>query len=155
MSMQISSPVTGSAQADLTSPTYTLVDDVAPESNQLQYAVSALGGTQTGVDTSSVSKPFTVTVSKPKTIRVLGPVNPVTGALRSVPVNVYKVITRKGVDVLAGQPASIARVETLVYVPAGSDLADHVNLQAMASLHIGALSQISSELGDTMLEGTL
>lgn len=49
MTWSPSSPLTGASQSDLTSPTYTLTSDVAPNSNGEQAAVTALGGTQTGV----------------------------------------------------------------------------------------------------------
>jgi hypothetical protein len=60
MSFAPTSPVTGAAQSGLTAPTYTLTADVAPAQNAKQYAVTALGGTQTGVISHSVAAPFTL-----------------------------------------------------------------------------------------------
>lgn len=149
------SNVTGSAQTGLTSPTYTVVADQAPDVNAKQWFVSALGGTQTGVDIHSVAKPFTMTFFRPKNPQVLGPVNPVTGALTKVPTNVYKVITRKGVLPLTNQPARALIIRTEIEVPAGSDTADAEDIRAALSMHIGGLSQVSSGLGDTLIQGTL
>jgi len=100
MSLTLTSPVTGGAQTGLTSPTYTLATDTAPTSAGKQYAVSALGGTQAGVDASSTpSRPFTWTGSRPAVLRQLPALNASTGLLPNVPNNVYKVLVRKGVTV--------------------------------------------------------
>lgn len=155
MTVSLTSPVTGSAETSLTSPTYTHVADQAPDVNAKQYAVTALGGTQTGVIVHSVAAPFTVSAWRPKTFKVLPQVNPVTGQVGSVPMNTYKVITRKGVLPLAGQNYAIARMTTIIEIPAGSDTADPANLRAMQSMHIGSLTQVSSGLGDTTIAGVL
>lgn len=147
------SPVTGAAQTGFTSPTYTITADTAPDSNGKQHAVTAIGGTQAGVDVSSVSRPFTATFVKPKTLRVLGSANPVTGIISNVPRNTYKLITRKGVTPLAGQPSQTMLVTTIIEVPAGSDTADASNVRAALSLHIGLLSQQSAGVGDTGTSG--
>lgn len=155
MTISLSSPVTGATQTGLSSPTYTLTSDLASESNARQWAVTALGGTQTGVDAHSVARPFTVTAGKPKTIRYLGKPNPVTGVINSVPLNRYFVITRKGVTPLAGQPSANMVIRTTVDVVAGSDLADPANVRAALSLHIGSLNQVSSGIGDTCVTNIL
>jgi hypothetical protein len=149
------SPITGSAQTGLTAPTYTILADNAPDSNGKQFYVSALGGTQTGVTTHSVASPFTLSMFRPKVLKTLAPVNAVTGVLRSVGVNSYKVITRKGAIVLAGQAFRTANVTTEINAPAGSDLADPIELRAMLSCHIGLLTQLSNELGNSVTTGTI
>lgn len=154
MTITVTSPITGSAQTGLTSPTYTLTLDTPPSSAAKQNAVTALGGTQTGVDAHSVARPFTVTVARPSVLKVLSPLNP-NGQLKNVPRNVYKIITRKGVTPLAGQPAIVATVTTEISIPAGSDLADAANLRAMLSAHIGTLSQQSAGIGDTAVSGLI
>lgn len=153
MTYSVTSPVTGSAQTGFTTPTYTLVTDVAPDSNGKQHAVSAIGGTQTGVDVSSVSRPFTATFIRPKTLKSLGAMNPVTGVISNIPRNTYKLITRKGVLPLAGQPSQTMLVTTIIEVPAGSDTADAANVRAALSLHLGILSQQSAGIGDTGVSG--
>jgi len=156
VSFTLTSPVTGGAQTGLTSPTYTIQTDTAPTSAGKQYAVSALGGTQSGVDTaSSPSRPFTVTLSRPQVLRTLGPVDPVTGVLRSVPRNTYKVIVRKGVTPLAGQSASVLNATLELAIPAGADIADAANVRAAISLLIGSLNQISASIGDTLVTGVI
>jgi len=155
MSVTITSPITGLAQTGFTSPTYTHVTDTAPDSNGRQVAVTAVGGTQTGVITHSVAAPFTITVVRPKVYKVLGKANPVTGLISNVPKNVYKLITRKGVLPLSGQPYSTMLVTTIIEVPAGSDLADAANVRAAISAHLGSLSQQSAGFGDTAVTGIL
>jgi hypothetical protein len=131
------------------------VEDVAPSANGEQVAIDTIGGTQSSVVAHSVSKPFTITAFRPATFKTLPLVNPVSGQLPRVPVNVYKVITRKGVVPLSGQAPVIMLIETLIHVPAGSDTADPTNVQAALSAHAGALWDQSAGLGDTLLNGVL
>lgn len=155
MTISVTSPITGSAQTGLTAPTYTLTVDTPPGPNAKQNAVTALGGTQTGVTTHSVASPFTITASRPLVFKQLAPVNPVTGVLKNVPKNAFKVITRKGVVPLAGQPQQVMMIETIINLPAGADTADAANVRAALSAHIGALSQQSAGVGDTTVTGIL
>lgn len=155
MAFAPTTPITGSAQTGLTTPTYTIAQDSNPDANGKQYYVSALGGTQTGVLAHTVASPFTVSMFRPKTLKGLSPVNPATGQLRSVPFNTYKVLTRKGVLPLAGQPAKVALIKTELDIPAGADLADALSLRAAISAHIGLLTQISDALGLSVLTGTI
>jgi len=67
--------------------------------------------------------------------------------------NVYKVITRKGVTPLAGQPSRTLLITTSIEVPAGADTADAPNVRAALSAHIGTLSQQSAGIGDTGVSG--
>jgi hypothetical protein len=156
MSITYTSPVTGAAQTGLTSPTYTVVADNAPPGNPgEQVAVTALGGTQTGVVAHSISVPFTTNTTRPATYKVLGQPNPTTGVIANVPKNVHKVITRKGVLPLAGQPYAAMIIETIISVPAGSDTADPANIRAALSMHLGVLAQQSAGIGDLVINGVL
>lgn len=155
MSFTPTSPITGAAQTGFTTPTYTFVDDIAPDFNGKQRAVTALGGTQAGVTVHSVASPFTLTFMRPKSFRALGQPNPVTGVVKNVPINTYKTITRKGVTVLAGQPAQTMLISTTISVPAGADSADAANIRAALSAHIGLLSQQSAGIGDSSISGVI
>lgn len=155
MTVNITSPVTGAAQTGFTSPTYTHVTDTAPDSNGKQVAVTALGGTQTGVTVSSVSSPFTTTFVRPKVLRALSVVDPVTGVLRSIPRNEYHLITRKGAIPLAGQAATTAQARTTMSVPAGTDAASPAEIRAMLSMHFGVIAQQSAGIGDTVVSGVM
>lgn len=154
MAVSLTSPVTGSAQTGLTSPTYTVLADQQPDINAEQHYVSALGGTQAGVRTHAASDPFTTAFWRDKTIKVLGQLG-LNGMYGNVPVNKYKHITRKGVIVAAGQPARVMIVRTEIECPAGAESYDFANVAAALSLHIGALSQQSAGLGDTVKSGSL
>lgn len=154
MAFTPSSPVTGAAQTGLTSPTYTLTADVAPDANGKQYAVTALGGTQTGVGTHSIADPFTSTLFRPKNLRVLGQPDSL-GVIRNVPRNTFKLITRKGVLPLTGQARQTMLIHTVMEVPAGVDTADPLALRAALSLHYGLLWQQSSGIGDTVITGII
>lgn len=155
MSFAPTSPVTGAAVSGFTSPTYTITTDVAPNINGKQYAVTALGGTQTGVDSNTVSKPFTMTFFRPQQLKVLPSINPVTGVIKNVPVNSYKFITRKGAVPAVNQQTQVARITTTIDVPAGTDTYEPEEIKAMLSAHIGTLSQQSSGIADTVITGIL
>lgn len=147
--INLTSPITGSAQTGFTTPTYTFVEDVAPDTNGKQVAVTALGGTQVGVVAHSGSSPFTLTFWKQKVYKLLGVPNPVTGVIRDVANNGGGFIVRKGVTPLVGQPVRVADITVRWNIPAGADSNDAANVRAMFSAAIGALSQQSAGIGDT------
>lgn len=155
MSFAPSTPLTGAAVTGLTTPTYTLTTDVAPNINGKQYAVTALGGTQTGVDVNTVSKPFSISFFRPPVLRALPQANPVTGVIKNVPMNTYKLITRKGVLPAANQNAMTARVTTIIEVPAGSDTYEPEDLKAMLSAHFGVGWAQASGIADTVVSGII
>jgi len=149
------SPVTGAAQTGFTTPAYVLVADVAPDVNARQQAVSSVTGTQTGVRSHTASDPFTLTSMRPKVFQPLGKANPTTGVVKYVPQNRFRVLVRKGAIPLAGQATAIASMDCIMSIPAGSDTADAPSLRAMLSLGIGALSQQSAGIGDTLVTGIM
>lgn len=155
MTINIPGTITGTSQTGLTSPTYTSTVDTPPNVNSKQVAITGLGGTQAGVNTHSVSKPFTVTATRPASFAVLGKPNPTTGLISSFPRNTTKILTRKGVLVLAGQPNQIMIIRTEIEMPAGADTADTPNVRAALSAHNGLLSQVSAGIGDTLIDGVL
>lgn len=155
MSFAPASPVTGAVVTGLTSPTYTIVADTPPNVNGKQYAVSALGGTQTNVDINTVSKPFTVAMFRPPQLRSVPAPNPVTGVMRDIPVNSYKIVTRKGASPAANQQNIPFTIETVIRVPAGVDTYEPEEVKAAISLHFGVLAAQSSGIADTVLTGVL
>lgn len=155
MSFLPTSPITGAAVSGLTSPTYTIATDVAPSINGKQFAVTGLGGTQTNVDINSVSKPFTISFFRPVTLKSLPAVNPATGIIKNVPMNQYKLITRKGVLPAANQSLMVARITTTFEIPAGSDTYEPEELRAMISAHVGTLSAQASGIADTVITGVM
>lgn len=155
MSFAPSTPVIGAAVTGLTSPTYTIVADVAPSINGKQYAVSALGGTQTGVDVNTVSKPFTLTFFRPAVLKVLPQANPVTGIVKNVPLNTYKLITRKGVAPAVNQSIMVARITTTIEIPAGSDTYEPEDIRALISAHFGTGWAQASGIADTVISGVI
>lgn len=156
MSYSPTSPVTGSTQTGLTSPTYTISADSAPEgANAKQYAVTALGGTQTGVTVHSAASPFTLNFVRQKVLKTLQGVAGQLTLVGRAPMNRHKLITRKGVTVLSGQPAQTMMVSTVIEVPAGAETADSANVRAALSAHFGMLAQQTSGIGDTAVNGVL
>jgi hypothetical protein len=153
--INLTSPITGTAQTGFTAPTYTLTSDQAPDTNGRQFAVTAVGGTQVGVTTHSGSSPFTITYWKAKLYKMLGIQNPVTGVIRDVPNNSGGFIVRKGMTPLAGQPIRVGDITIKWNIPSGCDVNDAPNVRAMFSAAIGALSQQSAGIGDTAVTNIL
>lgn len=154
MSVSLTSPVTGASVDDLTSPTYTLTEDSAsPNAHSKQWAVTALGGTQSGVDSHSISNPFTITIERPAQFRGVGQPNPVTGVLGNQPRNVFKVRLRKGLTPLSGQADQICPIEIRIPVVAGADTADVNSIQAAISCLGGVLYGDADQLANWLVDG--
>lgn len=146
--MALTSPFNGAtATGYLTSPTYTVVADLAPSANGKQYAVSALGGTQTDVEISSVGQPFTLTMFKPTLLKQAPTLNPATGQFSSpVGRNTFRLIVRKGMIPLAGQSPIVGTVDVSISIPAGAGDADPNSMAALLSAAIGAMSDQSTAI---------
>lgn len=154
MAFSPSTPIVGAAITGLTSPTYTIAADTPPNASSKQFAVTALGGTQTGVTAHSISSPFTQTMFRPSAFKVLSPPN-AAGVVRSFPKNTFEILTRKGVGVLANQPTQLMTIRTTITIPAGADVYDAINVKAAQSAHFGLLAQIPQGVSDTVITGTL
>lgn len=155
MTIAIPGSITGAPQTGFTTPGYTTTADTPPDVNSKQAAVTAVTGTQAGVTSHSVSSPFTLTVTRPKSSAVLGKPNPTTGLITSVPNNTYKILTRKGVTPAAGQPFATLIMRTEIQVPAGADTYDPANVRAAQSAHIGVLWAVAAGIGDTTINAVL
>lgn len=155
MTWSLSGAITGGAQTGFTTPTYTVTADIAPDVNGKQVAVTAIGGTQTGVRTHAVSDPFTVMFMRPKNPKALGSPNPVTGKYASVPRNTFGLIIRKGVNFAANNAPVIAVCRCYIDIPAGSDAYDAANVRALASMLVGSLNTNSAGLGDSLVSGII
>lgn len=156
MAINVTTPITGAAQTGFVTPAFVVTPDNAPPGNPgEQVAVTGTTGTMTGVVAHSISLPFTLNFTRPANPRVLGSPNPVTGVIASVPMNVYKLIVRKGVQVATGQNPKVMLITVTCEVPAGSDVADPANVRAAFSAAIGALSQQSAGMGDLAINGIL
>lgn len=147
--------ITGAAVPGFTTPTYTPTPDTSPAQNGKQWAITALGGTQANVDLNTVSKPFTISFFRPAVLRSLPQANPVTGVVKNIPVNTYKMVTRKGAVPSVNQVPQLVKITTTFEVPAGVDTYEPEDLKAAISAHIGALSQQSSGIADTLVSGVL
>lgn len=155
MAITITSPITGAIQSGLASPTYTVVPDQSPDANTKQVAVTALGGTQVGVTTHSATNPFCLSVQRPRVFKILGARNPGSGVIANVPVNTFRVITKKGVTPASLQAPRLMTIDTSLHIVSGSDAYDQANVRAAISAHIGLLQQISQGLGDTTVTGIM
>jgi hypothetical protein len=149
--------VSGGAQTGFTSPTYTFTTDIAPSIYGRQWAITGVGGTQVGVAANSAAKPFSVTVVRPASLKASFAVNPQTGAIiGAVPKNSWKVIVRKGMDVLANNPPQLGSITLDIKIPAGVDLMNSgAEARAMLSALQGFLTSQGAGLGDSLVSAVL
>jgi glucose dehydrogenase len=147
--------ITGGAQVPFTTPGYTVTQDTSFPPNGKQWLITGVTGTQTGVTLHTVASPFRISFQRPPQLYGLGVPNPSNGVVYNVKNNTYRVVTNKGVTILAGQPIKTMIIRTEIEVPAGADLADSANVLAAISAHAGALMQQSSGLGDTVKQGNV
>lgn len=155
MTWSPSSPVTGSTMSQFTSPTYTITQDTATAINGKQHAVTALGGTQTGVRTHSVSDPFTFAMYRPTNPRSLPAPNLVTGKYPPPPMNTYGGVLRKGVNFAANNAPLTFQMTLKSEVPAGSDAYDSANIRAGVCFAFGIFAQQSQGYADLLVNGIL
>lgn len=148
------SPITGAALTGLTTPTYTLTLDLAPSFNGKQYAVLSIGGTQTGVDTHSTSKPFTHTMFRPVNIKTL-PIANANGIIREIPINQYKIVSRKGAVPSVNQLTQIPKITTILEIPAGCETYEPEEIKALVSSHFGLLWANAQEIYNTVTTGVM
>ncbi len=148
------SSITGATVTGLTTPTYTLVDDIPPAVNAKQKTVSALGGTQGDASANTISEPFTATFYKPAAPKALPPANSLTGLRGQVPNNQYRLVVRKGGEAAAGVPVT-AIVRLTLDVPAGMETYDPNNVRALVSFLVGLLTEESADLAETLLTGVV
>lgn len=155
MTISLTSPVTGATVTGLTSPTYSVVVDQPPNAYSKQWYVSAIGGTQTGVDTASTaSKPWTFTFTRPSQMKTLNAVD-TSGVIRTVGFNTYEYLMRRGFIPLAGQAVRVSNWRSSFPVLVGSDVADAPNIRAAVSSYVGVLNQQASGFADSMITGSL
>lgn len=151
----LTTPITGAAVTGLTSPAYVLSVDVPPNSNSKQWAITGITGTQPSVDAGSTpARPWTYTFSRPANIRQLNAVDQ-NNVLRSVPMNVYTSLLRKGLTVLSGQPSKTGSIRTEYTIPAGADTADVANIKAMFSCWAGGQTQAINNLVNLATTGVM
>ena len=148
------SSILGGAQTGLTTPAYTLAADLAPDAASRAYVVTALGGTQTNVRSSTAGDPFTALIRRGR-YQSIPPKNPVTGAYGNVPLNRIEVLCQKGVYIDSSNTLRTARIRVIAELPAGCEAADPANVRALASFTIGLLSEESQDYGDTLITGIL
>lgn len=138
-----------------TTPTYTLVSDLAPDVNSRQWYVSAKGGTQpSGVRVHSAGDPFTQTIRR-QPYKALPPKNPTTGAYGNVPMNRIEFLTRKSVIIDSSGTRRVMNLRTIAEIPAGAEINDPDNIKAAVSCHEGTIGEETADLADSYVTGVV
>lgn len=130
----------------LTNPTWTFtLDGTAPSPNSKQYAVTSIGGTQTGVLAHMIGNPFYARYTKPARFNQLGQPN-ASGVIRAFPKNYHELLVVKGVLPLANQPIQQMPIRIQFGIPAGADVADPIGVAAAYACAAALLWQLAEEL---------
>lgn len=146
------SPITGAAQTNLTTPTYTNSSMPAPTQNGKQVGVTTLGGTQTNVRTSSASDPFWLNWVVPASLKSQR-LDTSGNLIGSQQYNTFRLLSAKGVYPIAGGASVPARFRFEADVPCGADVNDPSNIRAGLSAFIGVLWAQSAAIGDSLVTG--
>lgn len=154
MTISVTTPVTGSAQTGFSSPSFVVASDAAPNAYSKQYAVTSLTGAGSA-DPHGASKPFTLTFSRPQSVRSAPVPNPTTGVMGNSPRNTYSVLVRKGTVPGTNQNPQTMVLRCDLAVVAGADLVEPDDVRAGLSLLIGGLSQQSAGIGDMLINNLL
>lgn len=152
--INVTSPVVGTPCTGLTSPTYTVVSDTPPVANSKQWAVSSLGGTQTGVSVNTVANPFILTFYRPTVINTLKRFD-AAGRPIDVPKNVYALVFQKGASPFPGVPPMVAKVEIKITTHAGSETNSAAEIAALLSCSSGVLAQLTPGILATIATGVM
>lgn len=147
--------ITGATVPGFTTPGYNVTVDQPPDAFSKQWAILSTSGTQAGVDAHAGSKPFTITFSKVQNYKYAPKVNANGFLSGPVPRNVFKILGRKGAVPVTGQASNIVLFRAEIDMPAGVDVVEPEDVKALLSAFIGALSQVSSGLADTVLTNVL
>lgn len=145
MSINLAGPTAAITTNSLTAATYTFVADMAPDSRTKAFVVSALGGTQTGVQAHSVDAPKQFLIRKPAQFLQPSAYNVTTGRYGKVPKNVTKCMFRGSAKVAANQWESVP-ITFEIGAPAGAASYDRANLEASIAASIAALWDQKEEI---------
>lgn len=157
MAFSPGSPVTGLTTIPggyLTSPTFTL--SLAQTLNQLEkaYIVSALGGTQAGVEAHTGSNPFMLKASVPAVFRGQGLTQNGVGSVTQG-FNVFKTMFLKGLVIDAAGNRRVAQVRTEYLMPPGWELYDPESGASLLSFSGAAVRDLAAGWFETLRQGTL
>jgi len=155
MAFSPASPVTGAAISGFTSPTMTLALDIAPTPYGRQYAISALGGTQTGASPNSPTLPYTVTMVRPTMLKSIAPIKTGSNQLTANNRNIWKMVFRKGAVLNANGTIGIAISHIDWDLPAGMEAFAAAELKTLISFQIGILWSNAQGIYDTLATGVM
>jgi hypothetical protein len=153
MPLNLTGTITGAAITGLTTPSYTLTVDSAPTNPRgKKSVVTTIGGTQTGVTSHSISRPFFVTFTPPNVLKGLPSVNPITGLANGpIPKNEYRFNFHSGATPLAGLSPEMIFAEVRLRIPAGVETNDRPTIRALVSFMIGVIDANAEYIANTLL----
>lgn len=152
MTIALAGPTAAITAGSLTAATYTFTADMASDLRSKVFVVSAIGGTQTGVNTHSVDAPKQFIVKKPAQFLQPSSYNSTTGRYGKVPKNVTRVIGRGSANVAAGQ-VELIPITMDIGIPAGSMTYDRPNVEASVLAFIAGLYDQKEELIAALRDG--
>lgn len=147
MNIVPNTPIGGAVILPLVTPTFTVAETAAPDVNGRSWIVTTLGGTQTGVNTHSISNPFQISVWVPKVPAQAVALDSQGKRTRNSPRNEYRIVVRKGTSTVTNQPTENMVVDVAIRVPAGAETNDYPNVVAGLSAAIGFIFDEAAGIG--------
>jgi len=147
--INLSGPTTATTAGLLTAATYSFIPDMANDARSKVYVVSAIGGTQPGVNAHTADLPKLIVFKKPANWAVLGGYSATTGRWARVPKNTFRVVGKIGVLVAAGQ-TEIMTLGLDIPIPAGALSYDQANTEAGIVMFLqGIINQLPGFIATT------
>jgi hypothetical protein len=91
---------------------------------------------------------------RPVQIKTLPSVN-ANGVIKDIPVNQYKIVTRKGAVPAVNQLSRIPKVTTTIEIDAGCETYEPEDIKALLSAHFGLLWGNAQEIYNTVTTGVM
>lgn len=152
MTISLTGPTAAITAGGLTAATYTFTADMASDLRSKVYVVTAVGGTQSGVNTHTVDSPKQFIVKKPATFLQPSSYNVTTGRYGKVPKNVTRVIGRGSANVATGQ-VELIPMTLDIGIPAGAFTFDRPNVEASVLMFLAALYDQKEEIVAALRDG--
>lgn len=154
MSINLTGPTAAVTTTDskISAGTYTFVADQANDLRTKVFAVSAIGGTQTGVQKHTAEAPKQLMFRRPASYAQLGGYNQVSGKYSKVPKNVTRIIGKGSAQVVLNQ-WEIIPMTLDIGIPAGSASYDAANVEASVMMFITGLYDQKEELCQAIIDG--
>lgn len=146
--------ITGIPMTGFTSPTYTTAVTTAPGLNSRSVIVTAVNGTQSGVNAHTVQRPFRLTWTVPSVVRQLSnAIASLTGFISGPPANKYTLLVQKGGKMNYVEGSGIGTCKIEFSIPAGLEQYGPEEIRGLVCIAGGALTEGADAIANNLISG--